>query len=97
MKREPILPSMVAALIPPGMVRQDVAAEKIHARASLCPYYDFTRNVAGSVAAVEQLLPVGAGAHDRGPGISNCCPCMMPMCLSTMDLVWGTEPIGGVR
>ena len=71
MKTELVLLSMVAALIPLGTAAQDAAAEEIHVQASFYPYYDFTRNVAGSAATVEQFLPLGTEAHDWEPSISK--------------------------
>lgn len=71
MKRELVLLSIVAFLIPLGIAAQDAAAEGIHVQASFYPYYDFTRNVAGSAATVEQFLPVGIGAHGWEPSISK--------------------------
>lgn len=71
MKAKLVLLSIVAALIPLGTVVQDAAAEEIHVQASFYPYYDFTRNVAGSAATVEQFLPLGVEAHDWEPGISK--------------------------
>lgn len=46
------------------MVMQD---EKIRVFASFYPYYEFTRNVAGDHALVEQYLPTGVEAHDWEP------------------------------
>ena len=63
--------SMVAALIPLGATIQDAAAEDIHIQASFYPYYEFTRNVAGGAATVEQFLPLGVEAHDWEPSISR--------------------------
>ena len=71
MKTELVLLSMVAALIPLGTAAQDAAAEEIHVQASFFTYYDFTRNVAGSAATVEQFLPLGTEAHDWEPSISK--------------------------
>ena len=71
MKTELVLLSMVAALIPLGTAVQDAAAEEIHIQASFFPYYDFTRNVAGSAATVEPFLPLGTAAHDWEPSISK--------------------------
>ena len=71
MKAKLVLLSIVAALIPLGTVVQDAAAEEIHVQASFYPYYDFTRNVAGSAATVDQFLPLGVEAHDWEPGISK--------------------------
>ena len=71
MKTELILLLTVAALIPLGTVAQDAAAEEIQVQASFYPYYDFTRNVAGSAATVEQFLPLGTEAHDWEPSISK--------------------------
>lgn len=71
MKAKLVLLSIVAALIPLGTVVQDAAAEEIHVQTSFYPYYDFTRNVAGSAATVEQFLPLGVEAHDWEPGISK--------------------------
>ena len=71
MKTKLILLSIVASLIPLGTVAQDATAEEIHVQASFYPYYDFTRNVAGSAATVEQFLPLGVEAHDWEPGISK--------------------------
>ena len=44
---------------------QDV--DKIRVLASFYPYYEFTRNVAGDSAIVEQYLPSGIEAHDWEP------------------------------
>ena len=41
--------------------------EKTRVFASFYPYYEFTRNVAGDVAIVEQYLPSGVEAHDWEP------------------------------
>ena len=41
--------------------------EKITVLASFYPYYEFTRNVAGNSAIVEQYLPSGIEAHDWEP------------------------------
>ena len=71
MKTKIVLLSMVAALLPLGTVAQDAAAEEIHIQASFYPYYDFTKNVAGSAATVEQFLPLGTEAHDWEPNISK--------------------------
>ena len=68
MKTKLELLSLVAALALLFAVAQDAAAEeKIHVQASFYPYYDFTRNVAGSAATVEQFLPLGTEAHDWEP------------------------------
>ena len=40
---------------------------KIRVLASFYPYYEFTRNVAGDSATVEQFLPSGIEAHDWEP------------------------------
>ena len=40
---------------------------KIRVFASFYPYYEFTRNVAGDFATVEQYLPSGVEAHDWEP------------------------------
>jgi zinc transport system substrate-binding protein len=71
MKSKLVLLSIVATLIPLGTAVQDAAAEEIHVQASFYPYYDFTRNVAGSAATVEQFLPLGVEAHDWEPSISK--------------------------
>ena len=71
MKTESILHSIVSTVIHLGTVAQNAAAREIHVQASFYPYYDFTRNVAGSVATVGQFLPLGAEAHDWEPGISK--------------------------
>ena len=71
MKTELVLLSIVAALIPLGTAAQDAAAEEIHVQASFYPYYDFTRNVAGSAATVGQFLPLGVEAHDWEPSIQK--------------------------
>ena len=60
-----------AALIPLGTLVSDAAAEDMHIQASFYPYYEFTRNVAGSAAIVEQFLPLGTEAHDWEPSISK--------------------------
>ena len=44
---------------------------KIRVLASFYPYYEFTRNVAGDSATVEQHLPLGTGAHDWEPGFTE--------------------------
>ena len=41
--------------------------EKTRVLASFYPYYEFTRNVAGDTAIVEQYLPSGIEAHDWEP------------------------------
>ena len=41
--------------------------EKIKVLASFLPYYEFTRNVAGDSALVEQFTPAGVPAHDWEP------------------------------
>ena len=41
--------------------------EKTRVFASFYPYYEFTRNVAGDAAIVEQYLPSGIEAHDWEP------------------------------
>ena len=41
--------------------------EKTRVFASFYPYYEFTRNVAGDYAIVEQYLPSGIEAHDWEP------------------------------
>ena len=41
--------------------------DKIRVLASFYPYYEFTRNVAGDSAVVEQYLPSGIEAHDWEP------------------------------
>ena len=41
--------------------------DKIKVFASFFPYYEFTKNVAGDHAIVEQYLPFGVGAHDWEP------------------------------
>ncbi len=71
MKAGLVVLSMVAALIPLGAAAQDAAAEDIHIQASFYPYYEFTRNVAGGAATVEQFLPLGVEAHDWEPSISR--------------------------
>ncbi|WP_299290446.1 zinc ABC transporter substrate-binding protein [Nitrosopumilus sp.] len=45
----------------------NVQDTKIIAYASFYPYYEFTRNVAGDVAIVEQFMPSGVEAHDWEP------------------------------
>ena len=40
---------------------------KMRVLASFYPYYEFTRNVAGNAAIVEQYLPSGIEAHDGEP------------------------------
>ena len=62
---------LAAALIPLGAAAQDAAAEELHIQASFYPYYEFTRNVAGGAATVEQFLPLGVEAHDWEPSISR--------------------------
>ena len=71
MKTGLVVLSMVAALIPLGAAAQDAAAEGIHIQASFYPYYEFTKNVAGGAATVEQFLPLGVEAHDWEPSISK--------------------------
>ncbi len=71
MKTGLVVLSMVAALIPLGAAAQDAAAEDIHIQASFYPYYEFTKNVAGGAATVEQFLPLGVEAHDWEPSISK--------------------------
>ena len=71
MKVKLVLFLMTAALIPLGTATQYAAAEEIHVQASFYPYYEFTRNVAGSAATVEQFLPLGVEAHDWEPSISK--------------------------
>ena len=44
-----------------------VQDDKIKVLASFYPYYEFTRNVAGDFAIVEQYLPSGIEAHDWEP------------------------------
>ena len=41
--------------------------DKTRVLASFYPYYEFTRNVAGDSAIVEQYLPSGIEAHDWEP------------------------------
>ena len=41
--------------------------DKMRVLASFYPYYEFTRNVAGDAAIVEQYLPSGIEAHDWEP------------------------------
>lgn len=45
----------------------DLQDSKIRVFASFYPYYEFTRNVAGDSAIVEQYLPSGIEAHDWEP------------------------------
>ena len=45
----------------------DLQESKIRVFASFYPYYEFTRNVAGDSATVEQYLPSGIEAHDWEP------------------------------
>ena len=71
MKTGLVLLSIVAALVPLGTAVQDAAAEEIHVQASFYPYYEFTKNVAGSAAAVGQFLPPGVEAHGWEPSISK--------------------------
>ena len=71
MKDKLVLFLMMAILIPLGTATQYAAAEEIHIQASFYPYYEFTRNVVGSVATVEQFLPLGVEAHDWEPSISR--------------------------
>ena len=71
MKTGLVVLSMVAALIPLGAAAQDAAAEGIHIQASFYPYYEFTKNVAGGAATVDQFLPLGVEAHDWEPSISR--------------------------
>ena len=71
MKTGLVVLSMVAALIPLGAAAQDAAAEELHIQASFYPYYEFTKNVAGGAATVEQFLPLGVEAHDWEPSISK--------------------------
>ena len=44
-----------------------VESEKIQVLASFYPYYEFTKNVAGDVAIVNQYMPSGIEAHDWEP------------------------------
>lgn len=44
-----------------------VESEKIQVLASFYPYYEFTKNVAGDVAIVNQYMPSGVEAHDWEP------------------------------
>ncbi len=60
----------------PGMVEQPedaalVQDERIKVVASFYPYYEFTKNVAGDHAHVEQFLPSGVEAHDWEPLASD--------------------------
>ena len=71
MKTELAVILAVAALIQMGAAIQDAAAEELHIQTSFYPYYEFTKNVAGSVATVEQFLPLGVEAHDWEPSISE--------------------------
>ena len=71
MKVKLVLFLTMAALIPLSTATQYAAAEEIHVQASFYPYYEFTRNVAGSAATVEQFLPLGVEAHDWEPSISK--------------------------
>ena len=41
--------------------------KKIKVLATFYPYYEFTRNVAGDSAIVEQYMPSGVEAHDWEP------------------------------
>ena len=45
----------------------DIQETKIKVFASFYPYYEFTRNVAGDAAIVEQYMPSGVEAHDWEP------------------------------
>lgn len=45
--------------------------DKIKVFASFYPYYEFTRNVAGEYAVVEQYMPSGVEAHDWEPRASE--------------------------
>ena len=44
-----------------------VQSDKIKVFASFYPYYEFTKNIAGDYAVVEQYLPSGVEAHDWEP------------------------------
>ena len=45
----------------------DIQETKIKVLATFYPYYEFTRNVAGDTAIVEQYMPSGVEAHDWEP------------------------------
>ena len=45
----------------------EIQDTKIKVFASFYPYYEFTRNVAGDAAIVEQYMPSGVEAHDWEP------------------------------
>ena len=64
----------VAAVVVLGMqpvsdetVSAGIPSDKIRVLASFFPYYEFTRNVAGDRAIVDQYLPDGTEAHDWEP------------------------------
>ena len=71
MKPAAILLLVAAALIPFGSIPLDAAAQTPLIQASFYPYYEFTKNVAGSAAEVRQFLPPGVEAHDWEPSISR--------------------------
>ncbi len=56
-----------AAPVDPTPVEVTADVEKILVFASFYPYYEFTKNVAGEHAIVEQYLPSGVEAHDWEP------------------------------
>lgn len=68
MKSKIILLAVAAASI---SLVQGAAAEELQIQASFYPYYDFTRNVAGTTANTELFLPLGVEAHDWEPSISK--------------------------
>ncbi len=71
MKPAAVLLLIAAALIPFGSIPLDAAAQTPLIQASFYPYYEFTKNVAGSAAEVRQFLPPGVEAHDWEPSISR--------------------------
>ena len=59
--------SMPESQPPIDIVEQMDIEEKIKAVASFYPYYEFTKNVAGDSATVEQFTKSGAAAHNWEP------------------------------
>ncbi len=67
--------TIVAVIVAAGVVAggQDppqetaVQTERIMVFATFFPYYEFTKNVAGDRATVEQFVPAGVPAHDWDP------------------------------
>ena len=71
-----VVAAVIVAVISATLVMQPVPDEpipvttepdKIRVFASFFPYYEFTKNVAGDRAIVEQYLPDGTEAHDWEP------------------------------